>query len=32
MAPLPTSVHEDRVETRELMRDGYRKAGVLDEG
>jgi TolB-like protein/Tfp pilus assembly protein PilF len=32
MAPLRTTVHEDRVETRELMRDGYRKAGVLDEG
>jgi adenylate cyclase len=31
MAPLRTSVHEDRVETREVMRDGYRKAGVLDE-
>jgi TolB-like protein/Tfp pilus assembly protein PilF len=29
MAPLRTSAHEDRVETRELTRDGYRKAGVL---
>ena len=32
MAPLRTSVHEDSVDIRELMRDGYRKAGVLDEG
>jgi hypothetical protein len=31
MAPLRTSVHEDTVEGREHMLDGYRKAGVLEE-
>jgi hypothetical protein len=31
MAPLGTNVQEDTAAGREHMRDGYRKAGVLDE-